>query len=608
MTDPWGVDRGYEDTERRWHETSAETRRAIHAAMGIEDGAPPPSPEAPVRVVRVGTEMPWPESGKLFLEDGATLHLDGRLPADLPPGYHEFRSDRGARSIRLIASPGLCLKPQRCWGWSAQLYATRSAESWGMGDLADLRRLARWSAGMGAGMILVNPLGAATPLLPQQASPYYPSSRRFLNPLYLRVEEAPGATELGASLERWSAAGRALNDAPLLDRDAIFRLKHEALRTLWERFPGNSAFEEFCRQRGSELETFATYCVLATRLGGDWRTWPAEYRTPQGAAVAEFARAHAREVGYHQWLQWLLERQLAEAAEALPLVQDLPVGVDPGGVDAWMWQDLLAKDCTVGAPPDAFNAHGQNWALPPFIPHKLRAAGYEPFIQTLRAALRRGGGLRIDHVMGLFRLFWIPEGFGPERGAYVRYPADELLAIVALESWRAGAFVVGEDLGTVEPGVRERLAAHNILSFRLLWFEEDRPARYPELAMAAISTHDLPTVAGLWNGQDLAAQRAVGLHVEEEMGQMRRRFRSLTGLRDEASVAEAIERAYQTLATAPSLVLLATLDDALAVSERPNIPGTTSERPNWSIPLPGGLDALESSSLGRRIAAALDRE
>jgi 4-alpha-glucanotransferase len=284
----------------------------------------------------------------------------------------------------------------------------------------------------------------------------------------------------------------------------------------------------------------------------------------------------------------------------------LPIGFDPGGADAWSWQSLLATRCTMGAPPDVFNTAGQDWQLPPFVPHKLREAGYEPFIQTIRAALRHAGGLRIDHVMGLFRLYWIPEGFGPQRGGYVRYRADEALAIVALESHRAGAFVVGEDLGTVEPEVRQRLAEHQVLSFRLLWFEKQPAERFPRLAMAAATTHDLPTVAGLWTGRDMEEQRAQG-HSDAALVELRAHLAQLIDKPDTTLPADAIEATYRLLGRAPSLVLVATLEDALGVTLRPNVPGTTTERPNWSLGLPGGLEALERSPLPRRIAGALTR-
>ncbi|PYO53523.1 MAG: 4-alpha-glucanotransferase, partial [Candidatus Rokuibacteriota bacterium] len=344
----------------------------------------------------------------------------------------------------------------------------------------------------------------------------------------------------------------------------------------------------------------------AERHGGGWHTWPSEHRRPGSPDVARFAETHAARVRFHQWLQWLLERQFEAAAAEIGIMQDLPIGVDPDGADAWAWQDALATGASVGAPPDRFVPRGQDWGLPPFVPHRLRALGYEPFIETIRASLRHGGGLRIDHVMGLFRLFWIPHGLPPAEGGYVRYPAQELLAIVALESQRAGATVVGEDLGTVEAGVREELAAHGVLSYRVAWFEERPPASYPPLAMAAVTTHDLPTIAGLWTGADLAEQRALGLVGDgAALDETRARLAELSGLGPDAAVADVIEAVHARLAEAPSLLVTATLDDALAVRERPNVPGTSLERPNWSIALPVALEALETAPLARRIATIL---
>jgi 4-alpha-glucanotransferase len=285
-------------------------------------------------------------------------------------------------------------------------------------------------------------------------------------------------------------------------------------------------------------------------------------------------------------------------------MQDLPIGVDPDGADAWAWQDALATGASIGAPPDRFVTRGQDWGLPPFVPHRLRALDYGPFIETIRAALRHARGLRIDHVMGLFRLFWVPHGLPPAEGGYVRYPADDLLAIVALESQRAGATIVGEDLGTVEAGVRERLTATGILSYRVAWFEEQPPARYPALSMAAVTTHDLPTIGGLWTGADLAELQALGRAPDEAaLEETRGRLAALSGAADGAAVADVIEAAHARLAEAPSLLVTATLEDALAVPERPNVPGTSRERPNWSLALPLPLEALETAPLARRIAA-----
>jgi 4-alpha-glucanotransferase len=506
-----------------------------------------------------------------------------------------------------------------------QLHSTRSRQSWGIGDLADLKRLAEWSAGLGAGIMQINPLGPPAPVVPQGASPYYPTTRRFHNPLYLRIEDVPGSERLGTQLALWAAEARGLNDLPKLDRDRVFHFKQQALRAIWgegENLPspacrtrqdGSGAvgvgteFAAFRREQGASLERFATFCVLAEKFGPDWRKWPAEYCRADNAAVARFAAEHSGAVSYHAWLQWLLDRQLAAAARVMPLLQDLPIGMDPGGADAWEWQDLLAPGMVVGAPPDAFNAEGQDWQLPPFAPARLRAAAYGPFIETIRATLRHAGGLRIDHVMGLFRLWWIPNGQHPRNGWYVRYPADDLLGIAALESHRAGALIVGEDLGTVEPGVRQRLALRRVLSCRLLWFESGGPAEYPELSLASVTTHDLPTIAGLWSGADEAAQRSIGLTVGDEMRRLRDHLREMLGLQSEAPVAQVIEAAYCRLAQARSQIVTATLEDAQAMPQRPNMPGTIQQWPNWSLVLPQDIETMVEAELPRRIARALGR-
>ncbi|HET6884355.1 MAG TPA: 4-alpha-glucanotransferase [Pirellulales bacterium] len=605
-TDAWGIDDGYEDAAGQWQDVSKETISAIRAAMVSE--AQPPTVCREVRVVRKRQSMVLPP-GKLTLEDGGSIDLvGGKLPPDLPSGYHDFQpQDERQPPVRLIVTPGRCpLPPKGLWGWATQLYAARSQQSWGFGDLADLRRLAEWSKTQGAGLVLINPISAAAPIIPQQPSPYYPSSRRFLNPLYLRIEEVPGANRLGAELETLAVAGRALNDKRVIDRDSVFHLKMEALEKIWRGTKIDAAFDRFCAERGRELEQFAAYCVLAEHHGADWRTWPAKLQDAGGPAVEAVVASNRDRHRFHQWLQWLLDEQLARAAGDVAIVQDLAIGVDPGGADAWVWRDLYAQGCSVGAPPDLYNRQGQDWGLPPFIPHKLRAAGYGPFIQTLRATLRHAGGLRIDHVMGLFRLYWIPQGFGAARGAFVRYRADEMLAIAAIESHRAGAFVVGEDLGTVEEGVRETLADHQVLSYRLFWFEDEPPSSYPELSMAAVTTHDLPTIAGMWSGHDLAAQRSLSLNPNEKaLNDIRNKLASLGHLDPHARMDDVIERAYLLLSDAASYVATVSLDDVLAVTERPNMPCTTNECPNWSLALPGGLEAIEKSPLAKRIVAAM---
>ena len=614
MSDPardpsrWGVDVGYHDALGAWREPPPSTIDAVLDAMGAGPGTDPYA-STPVLTVRLDHHLPAVPAGTLTLEDGASMWTDGTLPADIPLGYHTLQTDPGSAPVPLVVSPGRCPAPgPPRWGWAAQLYAARSRASWGMGDLADLRRLAAWSSGLGAGVTLINPLHAAPPLAHQEPSPYFASSRCFASPLYLRVEEVPGAA--GAALEGLAAAGRALNDDRRIDRDRVWALKSAALEDVFARFAGAPDFDRFLAERGQALEGYATWCALAEIHGVPWQHWPEEYRRPDSPAVRSFAAGGEgpRRVRYHQWLQWLLDRQLAAAGAEGSLMQDLAIGVDAGGADAWMWQDTFAAGMRVGAPPDEFNTLGQDWGLPPWDPWKLRAAGYRPFIETVRAGLRHAGGLRFDHVMGLFRLYWIPPERGAAEGTYVRYPYWDLLNILALEADRAGAFVVGEDLGTVEDHVRDELAERDVLSYRLLWFEPGAPPSWPVQALGAVTTHDLPTVAGVWSGADLEAQRRLQLSPNEEASEgLRSRLAETTGAAPAAPADEVVDGAYRILAGAPCAVLTATLDDALAVEERPNMPGTTTEWPNWCLALPAPLEEIEGAPLALRIAGHLGR-
>jgi 4-alpha-glucanotransferase len=359
---------------------------------------------------------------------------------------------------------------------------------------------------------------------------------------------------------------------------------------------------------GSELETYARFCALAEHHGSGWSDWPPQHRHPSGAGVAAFAADRADRVAFWAWVQFLVDEQLRRAEEPLALLTDLAVGVDPDGADAWCLQDLLAHGVRVGAPPDEFNPAGQDWGLPPFVPHALRGVAYEPVASLWRAAMGHGGGLRIDHVMGLFRLFWLPPGGSPTDGAYVRYPADELLAVLAIESVRSRAVVVGEDLGTVEEGVRDRLHAAGVLSYRLVWFEEAAPEHYPGQALGAVTTHDLPTIAGVWSGDDAADQRAAGVEPDEAaLGRLRDKLVALTGLEVGAPVEEVIVAAHRRLSAAPCALVAGTLEDALALRRRPNLPGTTDERPNWSLGLPMALEDVLDHPLVARVASALQR-
>jgi 4-alpha-glucanotransferase len=548
---------------------------------------------------------------EIRLEDGSTITVDARLPPDLPPGYHEILLRR-RQPARVIVAPAGCHVPDglSTWGWAIQLYAARSRRSWGIGDLCDLRWLGRFARGQDAGIALINPLAAVAPTLPQQASPYFPSSRRFRSPLYLRIEEVDGARETDGIAEIARVARR-LNRDRLIDRDRVFATKSDALERIWRivRERSDDAFDGFLRDQAG-LHEFGTFCALAERFGASWRQWPADLRHPSRPAVARVAREpQMRErIRFHQWLQYQVDRQLARASAAMPVMQDLPIGFDAAGADAWEFQDVLADGISVGAPPDEFNTRGQNWGLPPFVPDRLRQAGYEPFIQTIRACLRHAGGLRIDHVMGLFRLFWIPSGAEPRDGAYVHGHPDDLLAIVSLESQRAQAVIVGEDLGTVEADTRRALAARNILSYRLLWFEQTPPRQYPKQALAAITTHDLPTVAGLWTDSDLEVQHELGLSPNEAgTREIKSRVRRMTRSTAATPAGEIVARVHESLANAPSRILTATLDDAMAVEERPNMPATNDEWPNWRLALPQPIETLKTNRLAARIAKALRR-
>ncbi|GAC1368869.1 MAG: 4-alpha-glucanotransferase [Actinomycetota bacterium] len=598
----WGIEPGYQDVNATWHAAPASTLVAVAGEMGAHAGAAPPGSDA-VLFLHHGQQVPVAPGWRLRTEDGVDVTLDGRLPPDLPLGYHRLEGAEGAGTL-LVVTPRQCFLPAglRTWGWSTQLYAARSARSWGIGDLGDLADIARWSAAQGAGMLLVNPLGAPRPVAPLEASPYFPSSRRYRNPLFLRIETVPGYAALAGALEGLAAEGRGLNADRHIDRDRIWQLKMAALEQLWAAFPPNPAFERYVATEGESLLGFATHAVLCEAHPHGPLPHP---KDPQ---VRRLQKEKRDRILFHQWLQWLLDCQLAEASTPLAIMHDLPVGFAPDGADAWLYQDQLATHMRVGAPPDEFNTQGQDWGLPPFDPWKLRAAGYEPFIQTVRNGLRHAGALRIDHVMGLFRLFWVPSDVGPSQGTYVRYPYRDLLDILALESVRAGAYVVGEDLGTVEELMREELAHRNILSYRLLIFESDPPPRYPQRAMAAVTTHDLPTTAGLWSGSDLEDQHALGLQPNEaSTEEMRHRVAQVAGAAADATVGSLTVATYEALAKAPCLVVSATFEDALGVQERPNQPGTTTQqRPlNWSLALPAPLEDIKEDPTVARIVAAL---
>ncbi|AEV75266.1 4-alpha-glucanotransferase [Mycolicibacterium rhodesiae NBB3] len=563
----------------------------------------------------------------------APYDLDGRLvgeasfelPADLPLGYHELHLQLGISDISapVIVSPAsLEPPPGRTWGLATQLYSVRSQTSWGVGDLTDLTDLAVWSASRhGAGFILVNPLHAAAPSPPMEPSPYLPTSRRFVNPLYLRVEAIPEfayVTHRGRVRKARENAQARAKRARLIDRDAVWKFKRAALHTVFreDRSAGRTlAYEAYRRREGSSLDDFATWCALAEKYGADWHDWPTDLRHPASPAVTEFAAEHPEDVDFHRWLQWQLDEQLTAAQAtsvaagmALGIMHDLAVGVDPNGADAWALQDVLALGVTAGAPPDEFNQLGQDWSQPPWRPDELANQAYAPFRALVNTLLRHAGGVRIDHIIGLFRLWWIPKGAPPTDGTYVRYDHEAMLGIVALEAHRAGAVVVGEDLGTVEPWVRDYLSERGLFGTSILWFEFDRdgdggplPAeRWREYCLSSVTTHDLPPTPGYLAGEHVRLRDELGLltrSAEEELAADRRqqaawldelrRVGLLSGDLEETGVDQVVSALYRYLGRTRSRLLSLSLADAVGDLRTQNQPGTTDEYPNWRVPLAG---------------------
>jgi 4-alpha-glucanotransferase len=613
-TDAWGIDDGWHDTTGNRHHTRPETRDAMRVAMGGDPRHDHPPTGRDVWIIRPGEEAVLPRPRALQLEDGTDGGVVGRLPGDLPLGIHELVSDDDDPGITLIVSPGRCHLPDdlRSWGLAMQVPTSRSTRSWGIGDLGDVDTVATWLARRGGTALGLSPLHAATPVAPLPTSPYSPSSRRWRNPLLLRIEAIPGADD-HPEVARLAADGVALLADPLVDRDRAWAIRSAALELLWATRSDRQRDEvvAFVARHGKDLELWATFCALAERHGPDWTTWPEALRHPDRHAVAAAAEPLADRLAFHAWVQLLLEQQLELAAgRGVRLIQDLAIGVDPHGADAWALQDMLALGVSVGAPPDDFAPQGQTWGLPPFIPWRLRDAGYRPLAELIRAGMHGGGGLRVDHVMGLSRLFWVPEGGDPADGTYVRFAGRELLEVLALESARAGAIVVGEDLGTVEQQFRDDLASTGVLSTRLVLFEDAPPDQYPEQSLGMVTTHDLPTVAGLWTGEDEAELEAVGRpSPPDAVQEMRERLARLTDLdaraRQAADIPRAIEDVHRRLGAGTSAVVLATLEDATATHPRPNIPGTTDQRANWSQALPVAVDELDESPMVCAVVEAL---
>ncbi|SHK78441.1 4-alpha-glucanotransferase [Streptomyces yunnanensis] len=656
----------------------ASTPQAVRAALAAHDettgrallpptvtaraGRPPRLPDLPEgTVLSVRTE-----DGALIgaeVRDGAA-HAGTQDPAALaalPLGVHDLRADapdgRTARAHLIVAPDTVPAPPGRNHGFLVQLYSLLSRHSWGMGDLGDLADLAAWSGRtLGTGFVQLNPLHAAVPGPPTDPSPYRPSSRRFPDPVHLRIEQIPEYAHLTGPDRRradeLAARAGALRDdvlerGGLIDRDAVWALKRQALELLCAvpLGPGRrAAYCDFLAAQGQALDDHATWCALAERHGPDWRGWPAGLRDPRSPETVRIRHGLLDRIDFHSRLAWFTDEQLAaaqraarDAGMAIGLVHDLAVGVHPSGADTWAQQDAFAAGMSIGAPPDAFNSRGQDWGLPPRRPDALAAAGYAPYRALLRGLLRHAGALRIDHVMGLFRLWWVPEGRPPTEGAYVRYDGEAMLSVLALEARRAGAAVIGEDLGTVEPGVREALADRGVLGTSVLWFERDYgngaavdgdagadggdgdaevdgDARAPEGAatearilapdewragcLATVTTHDLPPTAARLTGADVALRARLGLLAgppERERSRAGHELRAWLGalshhglLPEGAGDEEAVVKAvHRFLLRTPARMIGVWLPDAVGDRRPQNLPGTWDEYPNWRLPIAG---------------------
>ena len=645
-----GVAVTYEDQLRRPVQVAAESVVAVLGAMGVGASSPRAVADAlaaaqssagspPVVVLRQSSGAAVRVGGPalLRLEDGShrAVPVDGgrvTLPAGLPLGWHCLETSD--REIPVVVTPDRLVDPNgRHWGWMVQLYSTRSSRSWGVGDIGDLTTLSRWTAQRGGDLVLVNPLHAVAPGTPMQPSPYYPASRRWNNPLYLRIEDLPVYAEAPADVRAAVDALRVPVDDERIDRDVAWRAKSAALELLW----GHAAHPAVT---DAGLRDFATWCALAELHGGDWRRWPEPLRRPTSPAVEAARDEVADRVRFHAWLQQLCDEQLAVAQRAcvdagmkVGIVHDLAVGTDPAGADAWALQDVLALGARIGAPPDTFNQQGQDWGMPPWHPRRLAEAGYQPVRDMLRALLRHSGGVRIDHVLGLFRLWWIPEGARAADGTYVSYDADALLGVVALEAQRAGATVVGEDLGTVPPTVSRVLADRGVLGSSVLWFEREeappgetgpfeKPGEWRAGAMASVTTHDLPTALGWLRGEHVRVRAELGLlrdPAAEERSWRTERAELLDHLQavgvlpdpQTASDEEMVRALHAFLTRTPSRFVVAALNDAVGDLRQPNLPGTIDEYPNWRLPVsdasgrPMLLDELLADPRVERLAADL---
>lgn len=587
------------------------------------------------------------------------------LPPDLPLGYHRLRIENGQGEplgeTRLILAPERCYEPpviaegRKLWGLALQLYSVRSRRNWGIGDFTDLGRIAEEAGAMGADLLGLNPLHALFPSDPDSNSPYSPASRDFLNTLYIDPEAIPEFGDCEAASALVSSAVfqqrlTRLRQPDYVDYPGVWAAKEEVLRLLFDHFEAQAAsprvaeFDDYINKYGQALENIATFYALQahfTESGrpGGWQAWPPAYQSPGSDAVAAFRRSHRRAIRYFMFLQWIASQQLAaaerrarDAGMAVGLYRDLAVGIDSGGASGWADRQLYTAGASIGAPPDPLALTGQDWGIPPMRPDVLRDRGYQPFVDLLRANMGRGGALRIDHVMVLYRLWWVPAGRPSSEGTYVYYDLHDLMAILALESQRHECLVIGEDLGVVPPAIREAMPDFGVFSYRVFYFEWEPdgraldPSSYPRHALVTVTTHDLPSLVSYWHGTDIALREQLKLYPDDSLreavahGRVKERRAILEALHrqdllpeavrqdPESGMDEALSGAIQAyLARSHAAVMMVQPEDWLHMDAPVNVPGTSDEHPNWQRKLSEDLEDWlahpEIKALARRISA-----
>jgi 4-alpha-glucanotransferase len=633
-----GIQQKFWDIFGTPHVTTEATNRAIVSAI---EASSTPAERADSSVVVIGQWDPFVAQTDLEIitESGENIPVSaGSVAPNLPLGYHEIRS--GGRTTRLIVAPDRAWQPaRRNAGLGVTLYGLRSERNWGCGDFRDLRDLIDWSvAALGVDFIALNPLHAIHNRRPYNTSPYLPNSIFYRNFLYLDVESIEGYKPVDdpAELER-------LRQSPTVEYEQVAALKRRALERIFQTNPPGTECLEWIAREGELLRVYATCCALDEFLHAAnpnlwiWPDWPEKYRNPAGPAIDTFARKNARAILFHGWLQWLVDRQVAgvqqhalAAGMSIGLYHDLALATDRCGSDLWAWRPFFIPGCRVGSPPDGFSPNGQDWSFPPPNTVHHRADGYRLFAESIRKTMRHGGALRIDHVMRLFRLYWIPEGHSAKDGAYVRDRAEDLVRVLALESVRNQSVIVGEDLGTVEDEVRKTLAHFGILSYKLLYFERDGPkfrlpGEYPVSALTSTSTHDLATMAGYWTGADIEARfRARTIDDAVRAGQQKERAEDKQRLLDALFAAELMPLGYEHdasripeltgelhyaisgfLASTPSTMWLINQEDLTKELQQQNLPGTTAEYPNWGRKMRWTISELASVKESRDCAAMM---